>query len=92
MTGDRVCRACKLKRGLGISNSPDRREIGVAAVYECRCGFASGTAVGFQRHIARYKGDMPDEARLSSSATLVARLQRVHMSVRRGDRQTSHGQ
>ncbi|KAL3160022.1 hypothetical protein ABBQ38_010408 [Trebouxia sp. C0009 RCD-2024] len=26
-------------------------------VYDCRCGFSSGTAVGFQRHIARYKGE-----------------------------------
>jgi len=46
-----------------MSKGPDRRKITVAAVYECRCGFASGTAVGFQRHIARYKGDLPDEAR-----------------------------
>lgn len=74
-----------------MSKGPDRRKITVAAVYECRCGFASGTAVGFQRHIARYKGDLPDEARFPQSATPVARLQRVQMSVRRGDRQTSHG-
>ena len=92
MTGKRVCRACKFRRRLGISKSPDMHEIGVAAVYECRCGFASGTAVGFQRHIARYKGDLPDEARFSSSATSVSRLHRVQMSVRRGDRQASHGQ
>ncbi len=73
MTGKGVCRACYFRRRLGISKSPDEREIAVAAVYECRCGFASGTAVGFQRHIARYKGDLPDEARFSSSATSVAR-------------------
>ncbi len=54
-----------------MSESPDRREIGVAAVYKCRCGFASGTAVGFQRHIARYKGDLLEGARFSSSATSV---------------------
>ncbi len=92
MTGKGVCQACKFRRRLGFSKSPDRREIAVAAVYECRCGFASGTAVGFQRHIARYKGDLPDEARFISSATSLARLQRVQMSLCRGDRQASHGQ
>lgn len=36
-------------------------------VYECRCGFASGTAVGFQRHIARYKGETGKHRMVSKS-------------------------
>ncbi|KAL0053004.1 hypothetical protein WJX82_011350 [Trebouxia sp. C0006] len=36
-------------------------------VYECRCGFVSGTAVGFQRHIARYKGETGKHRMLGKS-------------------------
>ncbi|KAL0036414.1 hypothetical protein WJX77_006991 [Trebouxia sp. C0004] len=36
-------------------------------VYACRCGFESGTAVGFQRHIARYKGETGKHRMVSKS-------------------------
>lgn len=39
----------------------------LTVVYDCRCGFSSGTAVGFQRHIARYKGEFFENMHLVPS-------------------------
>lgn len=45
-----------------------------AAVYDCRCGFSSGTAVGFQRHIARYKGSDKSKACTVQFALAVTKI------------------
>lgn len=67
------------------------------AVYDCRCGFSSGTAVGFQRHIARYKGEVLEIAnfcvRLSQCCFLSASTGETgkHRMVKRPSAPTTSG-
>ena len=52
MTGALTCICC-----FCVLDTRNWLTVCLTVVYDCRCGFSSGTAVGFQRHIARYKGE-----------------------------------